>query len=75
MADVACFCGCCFAFAGTAGACPDCREAVTLTSVQEFAADGADGVESVCVVHWNGPPSAELVRWDSLLPAVTETRN
>jgi hypothetical protein len=73
MADVACFCGCCFSFGGSGGACPDCGEAVTLTTAQAFAADGADGAESVCVVHWNGLPSAELVSWDALLPAVTGT--
>jgi hypothetical protein len=53
MADVACFCGCCFSFGGSVGACPDCGEAVTLTTAQAFAADGA---ESVCVLHWTGPP-------------------
>jgi hypothetical protein len=26
MADVACFCGCCYSFEGGAGACPTCGE-------------------------------------------------
>jgi hypothetical protein len=66
MADVACFCGCRFSFVGSVAACPECEEAVTLTTASALAADGA---ESICVVHWNGLPSAEPVGWDALLPA------
>ena len=75
MADVACFCGCCFSFVGTVGACPECGEEVTLRTAPAFAARCADGAESVCVVHWNGPPSAELVGWDALHPAVAGARD
>jgi hypothetical protein len=63
MADVACFCGCCFSFQGIVGACPECGEAVTLATAPGFAARGADGAESVCVVNWNGLSSAELMEW------------
>jgi hypothetical protein len=31
MAEVACFCGCCFSFDGAAGACPECGEVARLT--------------------------------------------
>jgi hypothetical protein len=72
MADVACFCGCWFSFAGTAGACPECGEAVTLTIA---SASAADSTESVCVLQWNGPSSAELVGWDALLPVVASPRD
>jgi hypothetical protein len=72
MAKVACFCGCCFSFAGTVGACPECGEAATLTTASALAAEGA---ESVCVVQWNGLPSAELVGWDALHPAVAGARD
>jgi hypothetical protein len=75
MAAVACFCGRRFSFADSVGACPDCGEAVTLTTARAFAAEGADGAESVCVPHWNGLPAAELGRWNALLPAVTGTRD
>jgi hypothetical protein len=75
MADVACFCGCCFSFVGTVGACPECGEPVTLTIAPAFAANGADSAGSVCVVQWNGPSSAELVGWDALHPAVARTRD
>ena len=30
MAQVACFCGCCFSFEGGAGACPKCGEVASL---------------------------------------------
>jgi hypothetical protein len=30
MAQVACFCGCCFSFDGSAGACPKCGEVASL---------------------------------------------
>jgi hypothetical protein len=30
MAQVACFCGCCFSFDGGAGACPKCGEVASL---------------------------------------------
>jgi hypothetical protein len=63
MADVACFCGCCFSFVGTVGACPECGEGVTLTTVPPFAAHGTAGAESVCVVDWNGPSSADRPGW------------
>jgi hypothetical protein len=66
MAKVACFCGRRFSFAGNAGACPECGEAVTLTTASAFV----DGAESVCVPHWNGLPSAEPLGWDGLLLAV-----
>lgn len=56
MARVACFCGHCFSFAGEAGACPECGEAVTLTTASALNTGSADGAESVCIVHWNGPP-------------------
>jgi hypothetical protein len=75
MADVACFCGCCFSFAGSVGACPECAEAVTLTTASALAADGADGVESICIMHWNGLPAAEPVGWDALVPAVAGPRD
>ena len=32
MAEVACFCGCCFSFDGAAGACPRCGEVARLTA-------------------------------------------
>ncbi len=32
MAEVACFCGCCFSFDGAAGACPGCGEVARLTA-------------------------------------------
>lgn len=32
MAEVACFCGCCFSFDGAAGACPKCGEVARLTA-------------------------------------------
>ena len=32
MAEVACFCGCCFSFDGAAGACPTCGEVARLTA-------------------------------------------
>ena len=32
MAEVACFCGCCFSFDGAAGACPNCGEVARLTA-------------------------------------------
>jgi hypothetical protein len=66
MANVACFCGRCFSFAGNAGACPECGEAVTLTTASAFV----DHAESVCVPHWNGLPSAEPSGWDDLLPEI-----
>lgn len=72
MANVACFCGCCFSFAGTVAGCPDCGEVVTLTTASAFAADGADGAQSVCVVQWNGPPSTGLAGWEALHAAVAE---
>ncbi len=75
MADVACFCGCCFSFVGDVGACPECGDAVTLTTASAFGADGGDGAEPVCVVHWNGLPSAELVGRNALLPAAAGTRD
>jgi hypothetical protein len=75
MANVACFCGCCFSFVGTVGACPECGEAATLTTAPALAPDGADGTESVCIVQWNGLPSAELAGWDALHPAVAGTRD
>ena len=32
MAEVACFCGCCFSFDGASGACPKCGEVARLTA-------------------------------------------
>jgi hypothetical protein len=32
MADVACFCGCCFSFEGGAAACPRCGAVASLTA-------------------------------------------
>ncbi len=32
MAEVACFCGCCFSFDGAAAACPKCGEVARLTA-------------------------------------------
>ncbi len=32
MAEVACFCGCCYSFDGAAGACPRCGEVARLTA-------------------------------------------
>ncbi len=64
MANVACFCGCCFSFAGAAGACPECGEPVRLITASLFAGDGG---ESVCVPHWNGLPPGDLVRADAAL--------
>jgi hypothetical protein len=32
MADVACFCGCCFSFDGGAGACPKCGKVARVTA-------------------------------------------
>jgi hypothetical protein len=75
MADVACFCSCCFSFVGAVGACPECGEEVTLTTAPAFGGHGGDGPESVCVVQWNGLPSAEFVGWDALHPAVAGTRD
>jgi len=38
MAEVACFCGCCYSFEGGAGACPRCGEyAVVATTTDEGA--------------------------------------
>jgi hypothetical protein len=65
MADVACFCGCCFSFAGNVAACPECGAAASLMTYA-FAADSAQGAESVCVPHWNGLPSTEPTEWDPM---------
>ena len=40
MAEVACFCGCCFSFDGAAGACPKCGEVARLTAGQSTERDG-----------------------------------
>ncbi len=32
MIDVACFCGCCFSFDGSAAACPRCGEVASVTA-------------------------------------------
>lgn len=72
MADVACFCGCCFSFVGAVGACPECGEAVTLTTAPAFAPLGAGGTESICIVRWNGLPSAELAGSNALHRGVAE---
>lgn len=33
MTNVACFCGCVYSFSGAVGACPNCGEYTTFTSV------------------------------------------
>jgi hypothetical protein len=40
MADVACFCGCCFSFDGGAAACPRCGEVATVMDGRPFQQNG-----------------------------------
>jgi hypothetical protein len=40
MADVSCFCGCCYSFTGDIGICPQCGEHVTMTRVSPEEACG-----------------------------------
>jgi len=37
MAEVACFCGCCYSFEGGAGACPRCGEYAVVATTHEGA--------------------------------------
>jgi len=40
MAEVACFCGCCFGFDGGAAACPSCGEVASVLGGPVFGQDG-----------------------------------
>jgi hypothetical protein len=42
MADVACFCGCCYSFEGAAGACPQCGEYAVITTTAHEDRSAAD---------------------------------
>ena len=55
MADVACFCGCCYSFEGGAGACPRCGEYAVV------APGGPGRAEAAVVV-----PAAEYRRLRAL---------
>ena len=46
MADVACFCGCCFSFDGGAGACPKCGEVASVTGVPVVESSGCNRPET-----------------------------
>jgi hypothetical protein len=52
MADVACFCGCCFSFDGGAGACPRCGEVASLTGepAPALASTGRSQTEPAALV-------------------------
>ena len=53
MADVACFCGSCFSFDGSAGACPRCGEVASLTGEPAPASTGSSQPEpAVLVMDW-----------------------
>jgi hypothetical protein len=57
MAQVACFCGCCFSFDGGAGTCPKCGEAALLR--------GGAGPE-IKVFDWTDEPPAAGARQGEL---------
>jgi hypothetical protein len=46
MADVACFCGCCFSFDGGAGACPKCGEVASVTGAPVLEGSGCNWPET-----------------------------
>jgi hypothetical protein len=53
MADVACFCGCCFSFDGGAGTCPRCGEVASLTGELAPPSTGRSQTEpAVLVMDW-----------------------
>jgi len=66
MADVACFCGCCYSFEGGAGACPRCGEYAVVAagpaSAQPRSRDGHGRAEAAAVVV----PAAEYRRLRAL---------
>jgi hypothetical protein len=45
MTDVACFCGCCYSFAGGAGACPRCGEVASVTAGLAYETTGGSEQE------------------------------
>jgi hypothetical protein len=64
MADVACFCGCCYSFEGGAGACPRCGEyaVVAPASAEQGSRSGPGRAEAAAVVV----PAAEYRRLRAL---------
>jgi hypothetical protein len=55
MADVACFCGCCYSFEGDGGACPRCGEYAAVRSGPVLAGTGRSQPEPVPAANGAGP--------------------
>jgi hypothetical protein len=71
MADVACFCGCCFSFDGGAGACPRCGEVASVLGDAVPASTGLRPADRQdLVVDW-----AEAALSDIAIGAVASARN